>query len=86
MDMELINTARIELDTLSEFQKMIHYPISTDEEIDSKFSYQFKKTTWSVNLTEKLKRNTSEKSIIFEANNKFDFDRTNTITPNQLVV
>ncbi len=70
---DLINVAKIELDTLSAFQQMIHYPSTEDEEIDSRFSYEFKKTSWSIHLTEKLKAVPSDETITYIANPKFDF-------------
>ena len=70
---DLINIAKVELNTLSAFQQILHFPASEDEEIDSRFSYQFKKTSWSTHLPEKLKASSSEGSITYTANSKFDF-------------
>lgn len=70
---DLINVAKIDLDTLSAFQRMLHHPADEEEEIDSHFSFQFKKTAWSTNLVEKLKIDSSDENVTFTANHKFDF-------------
>ena len=72
---ETLNVAKFELDTLtrSAFQQSLHLPADGDEEIDSRFSYQFKKTSWSSQMSEKLESNSNDGKIIYTANHKFDF-------------
>ena len=79
---EGIGAARIELDILTDFQKLLHLPEKKkededddDEEISSKFSYQFAKTSWSANLIEEMDATIRKDGddITFVANQKFDF-------------
>lgn len=72
---EGIGAAKIELDILTLFQKKIHLQDHKEEEIPSKFFYQFTKTSWSANLIEEMEASIRKDGddITFVANQKFDF-------------
>lgn len=90
MNNTLPNLAFIEYGSLSIMQKFMHLPddlnekIDEDEEtIDSKFTYEFKKTTWGSNFTEKINRNNlEENSARYNPNNKFNFLKASYLTVN----
>lgn len=80
---ELRNVLKIDLDSLSGFQKILHLPsniINNDsnqenhEEIDSRFSVIFDKTSWSTHAKVAMSRSDGEMGkVVFTANKKYDF-------------
>nr|QBK90279.1 MAG: major capsid protein [Pithovirus LCPAC102] len=73
-----INVAKLELDSLTEFQKELHNESDIDEEVSSSFTYNFIKSTWSTLYTEKLNPITREKqaqTAEYELNTKFHYAR-----------
>ena len=71
----LVSVAKIQLNTLTEFQKELHLNTNGDEEeiVESKFSYKFVKTSWTSNLPAKLEFSKDGEKISFKADMKFDF-------------
>ncbi len=74
----LIDIAKFEVESLTEFQKEIHFndDDNPDEIIPSKWSYDVKKTTWSAPYTEKMNaivRELQGKKGIYQFNKKFHY-------------
>lgn len=67
------NIVKIDLDTITVFQKKIHTTKNEDEEIESRFVYNFRKTTWSTHLPVKLKMQNSDDKLVYIADNRFHY-------------
>lgn len=65
--------AKLDLETITAFQREIHDPKDENEGITSNFFREFHKTTWYTHLPIKLKCSPNENELIYTANNTFDF-------------
>lgn len=76
-----VAAAKMELTSLSKFQRMLHYPQSKEgkDEEDKKvrftFNYKFEYVSWSTQALEIMACTNSEENYTFIANSKFDFLR-----------
>jgi hypothetical protein len=71
---ELRNVLKIDLDSLSGFQKNLHLTLTDEEEMDARFSHEFNKTSWSTHAKVAMSRSDGEMGkIVFTANKKYDF-------------
>lgn len=79
---ELRNVLKLDLDSLSGFQKSLHLPENIinesgqekQEEIDSRFSIVFDKTSWSTHAKVAMSRSDGEMGkVVYTANKKYDF-------------
>lgn len=69
-----ISVIKIDLETLTEFQHGLHLANNEDEEIESRFSCEFKKTGWSTTMYMKLTSQAeNDCEVVYEANNKFHY-------------
>lgn len=67
------NIAKLDLNTLSEFQKALHAPKKADEDLESRFYYEFRKTSWSTHMPVKMKCTASDDGLVYQGTFKFDF-------------
>ena len=65
--------AKIDLETITLFQRDLHDPKDENEEITSNFYREFRKTTWYTHIPVKLKCTANENDLIYTANNTFDY-------------
>lgn len=68
-----INVAKLDLESLTDFQRKIYEPKSQDEEIEARFAYNSKKSTWSTHLPIKLQCRQETDEIVYFPNMKFDY-------------
>lgn len=69
------NVVKIDLGTLTEFQSALHLhdDHNREEEIDSRFSCEFKKTSWSTSILVQLNSRDEGEWIVYEASPKFNY-------------
>lgn len=66
------NVAKIDLHSLSDFQKSLYFP-KKGEEVESRFSSQPETTNWSTHLLIKLTSRTESEEITYTPNMKLDY-------------
>lgn len=80
MDEQSRTTLKLDLASITDFQKEFHYGrklkdgnSDPEDPVDSRFSYEFNKSTWSAHIVEKMQASNQNKSIIYRPSNKYDF-------------
>lgn len=70
---QAFNLCKIDIGSLSTFQRELHLAKTRKEEVESVFTYQIKKTSWGTHIPVKMDREETSESFVFTANNRFDF-------------
>lgn len=69
------SVAKLDLESLKEFQNELHLAENEDEEITSNFYREFRKTTWYTHMPVRLKATANENQIVYSVNNTFHWLR-----------
>jgi len=65
--------AKLDLETITAFQRELHDPKDENEYITTNFYREFRKTTWYTHLPAKLKCSPNENELIYTVNSTFDY-------------
>ncbi len=68
-----IQATKLELESITDFQKSIHYPEYKDEPLTSKFYREYFKTTWYCSSTMPLKSSEQDGDIVYVLNPTFHY-------------
>src|SRR5688572_30097908 len=68
-----IQATKLELESITDFQKNIHYPAYEKEPLTSKFYKEYLKTTWYCSQTMALKSSEQDGEIVYTLNQSFHY-------------
>ena len=68
-----IQATKLELESISDFQKNIHYPAHEQEPLTSKFNREYLKTTWYCSSTMPLKSSEQDGETVYTLNQTFHY-------------
>lgn len=67
------NICKIDIASITPFQEELHLIRDKDEELESVYTYQIKKTSWGTHIPVCMDQEENSGSLIFTTNNRFDF-------------
>lgn len=75
MTSEARNLLLLDLNSITKFQEEFHYPDinNTNEEVNSRFTYIFEKSSWSSHIRSKMHANENGKTVTYNPGKKYDF-------------
>ena len=68
-----IQATKLELESITDFQKNIHYPAYDNEPLTSKFHREYFKTTWYCSASMPLKSSEHHGEVIYTLNPTFHY-------------